>query len=184
MKKDEMDDERRGFLKKVASVSIATAFSGLAIASKAGAAQAPPKAAPSQAAAPQHVFQIKQKGAPPNSKRPEGSDLEDGDLGQIAKKLREHPDAALRAVMKQTAMGLAANEAARNEFGQNTEAALKKLNIELPPGLLPKQLKVPPQVLEAASKKKGWGVGAGHSNYNYTSNHSNHHNHSDYTDWW
>lgn len=56
--------------------------------------------------------------------------------------------------------------------------------IELPPGLLPKQLKVPPKVLEAASKKKGWGVGAGHSNTNRWTYHNAHSNHSDYTDWW
>jgi len=178
MKEDEMDDERRGFLKKVASVSIATAFGGLVAATKAGAAQPP------QAAAPQQSFRISQKGAPPNAKMPEGSDLEDGDLAQIATKLNEHPDAAVRAVLKQTAMGLASNEAARNQFGQDVHGALRKLNVDLPPGLLPKQLRVPPKVQEAATKKKGWGIGGGHSNWNRWTQHNNHTNYSDYTDWW
>ena len=181
MKEDEMDDERRGFLKTVASVSIATAFGGLAVATKAGAAE---KTAPAAKIVRRRIFRIEEKGAPPNAQKPEGSDLEDGDLAQIAAKLHEYPDDAIRAVMKQTAMGLASNEQARNQFGQDVQGALKRLNIELPPGLLPKQLKVPPKVLEAASKKKGWGIGGGHSNTNRWSNHNAHSNHSDYTDWW
>lgn len=181
MKEDEMDDERRGFLKKVASVSIATAFGGLVAATKAGAAT---PAQPTPAVAPQQFHRIGQRGAPPNAKMPDGSDLRDGDLAQIAAKLDEHPDAAVRAVLKQTAMGLASNEAARNQFGQDVRGALLKLNVDLPPDLLPKQLRVPPKVLEAASKRKGWGIGAGHSNSNYWTNHGNHNQHSDYTDWW
>jgi len=181
MKEDEMDDERRGFLKKVASVSIATAFGGLVGVTKAGAAT---PTQPTQAAAPQLGYRITQKGPPPNAQKPEGSDLEEGDLAQIAAKLNEHPDAAVRAVLKQTAMGLASNEGARNQFGQDVHGALKKLNVELPPGLLPKTLRVPKGVLDAASKRKGWGLGGGHSNYHYYTNHQNHHQYSDYTDWW
>ncbi len=180
--KDEMDDERRGFLKKVASVSIATAFGGLGIATKAGAAQ--PAAPPKAAAATQQGFKIVQKGAPPNAQKPDGSELRDGDLAQIGAKLDQHPDVAIRAVLKQTAMGLASNEAARNKFGQDVHGALRQLNIDLPQGLLPQKLNVPPKVLEAASKKKGWGIGGGHSNSNYTTQHYNHHRYSDYTDWW
>jgi len=180
--KDEMDDERRGFLKTVASVSIATAFGGLAIAAKAGAAQ--PAAPPKAAAALQRSHKILQKGAPPNAKLPEGSDLREGDLGKIADTLDQHPDVAVRAVLKQTAMGLASNEGARNKFGQDVHGALKQLNIEVPPGLLPRQLQVPPKVLEAAAKRKGWGIGGGHSNWNRWTQHNNHKNYSDYTDWW
>ena len=179
MKEDEMDDERRGFLKKVASVSIATAFGGLVAASKAGAA-----AQPGQAAAPQLGFKITQKGAPPNSQKPDGSELEEGDLAQIAAKLNEHPDAAVRAVLKQTAMGLASKDDARADFEKDVHGALRKLNIDLPPGLLPKTLRVPKGIHDAATKRKGWGIGGGHSNSNWTSTHSNHHKYSDYTDWW
>jgi hypothetical protein len=179
MKEDEMDNERRGFLKTVASVSIATAFTGLAVATKAVAADPKVVAAP-----PQRIHRLMSKGKPPNAQKPDGSDLEEGDLAQIAAKLDEHPDAAVRAVMKQTAMGLASNEGARNQFGQDVHGALRKLNIDLPPGLLPKQLKVPPKVLQAASARKGWGIGGGHSNTNKWTNHQNHNNHSDYTDWW
>ncbi len=174
--KDEMDDERRGFLKKVASVSIATAFGGLAVAAKAGAAQ------PAQP--PQQGYKITQKGAPPNAKKPEGSDLRDGDLAKLGANLDAHPDAAIRAVLKQTAMGLASNEGARNKLGQDAHAALRSLNVDLPPGLVPKGMQIPPKVQEAASKKKGWGIGGGHSNWNRWTYHNNHQNYSDYTDWW
>jgi hypothetical protein len=180
MKEDETDDERRGFLKKVASVSIATAFGGLVAVTKAGAAQPPP----TQASAPQQFFRKGQRGAPPNAQRPDGSDLEEGDLAQIAAKLNEHPDAAVRAVLKQTAMGLASNDGARADFEKDVHGSLRKLNIDLPAGLLPKQLRVPKGVHDAAAKRKGWGIGAGHSNSNYWTNHGNHNQHSDYTDWW
>lgn len=177
-KEEMMDDERRGFLKKVASVSIATAFGGLAATTKADAAQH------MKAGAAKQGFKVTRKEKPPNANRAEGSDLEDGDLAKIAAKLNQHPDVAVRAIMKQTAMGLASKEDARADFGRDVHGALKKLNIDLPKDLLPKQLRVPQKVLEAASKRKGWGIGAGHSNWNRYTTHNNHHRYSDYTDWW
>jgi hypothetical protein len=169
MKKKTPGEDRRAFLGKVASISIATAFGGLTAVS---------------AQSEKSGFKITKKGKKPNPKKPEGSDLEQGDLAKIAKVFNHHPDVAVRALLKQTAMGLASKEDTRKEFGKDVRGALKKLDIEVPPGLLPKSLKIPPGVLEAAKKRKGWGIGAGHSNRNYWSYHSNHHRYSDYTDWW
>ena len=171
-KQNDPEKERRAFLGKVASISIATAFGAVTVVSKANAQE------------PKQGFKVSRRGKPPNSKKPEGSDLEQGDMAKISLALNNHPDAAVRAILKQTAMGLASKEDARQEFGVNVHGALKKLNIELPPGLVPKQLRVPPAVLEAAQKRKGWGIGGGHSNRNYWTSHSNHNRYSDYTDWW
>ena len=169
-KKETMDEERRAFLSKVAAVSIATAFGGVTAMTRSEAQG--------------QSYKITSKGPPPDRGKPDGSALEEGDLAKIADAFNEHPDAAVRALMKQTAMGLATNESARNQFSSNVRGSLKVLNVDVPAGLLPSRLNVPAGIQQAATKRKGWGIGAGHSNRNNWTNHSNHNRYSDYTDWW
>jgi len=173
MENETMNEERRAFLSKVAAVSIATAFGGVTAVTRAHAG-----------AGGRSTFKVVSTGRPPDAGKPAGSVLREGDLGKLGDLLDQHPDAAVRVVLKQTAEGLVTKEDARNKFGTDLYGALKGLNIDIPKNLLPAKLTVPPGVREAASKRKGWGIGSGHSNYNYWSQHSNHHNHSDYSDWW
>lgn len=188
--KEATDKDRRAFVSKVASISIATAFGGLA---GLGRAEAQLRRAPTGTRAPTgrllatestSSFKILSKGAPPDPTKPEGSVLEEGDLGKLAHVLDEHPDAAIRAVLKQTAEGLASKDAAREQFSRDVHGALRSLNIDMPPDILPDSLQVPAGIRDAATKRKGWGIGSGHSNSNCTTQHRNHRRYSDYSDWW
>jgi len=186
---DRHDEGKRAFLAKVASVSIAAAFGGAAALTSKAEAQ------PKRAVAAERLkigaktplkasFNILQRGVLLDKAQPEGSALEEGGLKNLADALDLHPDVASLALMKQTAKGLATDEAARSKFAQDPRGALKQLSIDVPAGLLPNQLELPNSIRTGAIQRKGWGIGSGHSNHNRWSRHTNHRRYSDYTDWW
>ena len=197
-REDKKVQERRDFIKNMASLSLAAAFGGVAL--KAAAEKSPPGAAIAERhtldvrlakeakgilGQGRHEFKVERSEVGPGGADKPEDELAQGDLAKLQEVWDKHPDVASRALMKQVAYNLATSENTQRSFQSNLNNSLRQMNILMPSELLPRgRLQVPAAIKEAAAKRKGWGIGGGHSNWNRWTSHYNHRNYSDYTDWW
>lgn len=206
-REDKKVQERRDFIKNMASLSLAAAFGGVALKAVADKPKPKPDSArlaermevaerrtldvrlskevPGILGRGRHEFKVERSAVGPGGADKPEDELAQGDLAKLQDVWDKHPDVASRALMKQVAYNLATSEGSRQSFQSNLNNSLRQMNILMPSQLLPRgRLQVPAAVKEAAAKRKGWGIGGGHSNWNRWTSHNNHRNYSDYTDWW
>jgi hypothetical protein len=206
-REDKKVQERRDFIKNMASLSLAAAFGGLALKAVADKPKPKPggarlaermeiaerrtldvrlsKEVPGILGRGRHEFKVERSEVGPGGADKPEDELAQGDLAKLQDTWNKHPDMAVHALLKQVAYNLAVDASSRQSFQSNLHNSLRRMNILMPKELLPRgRLQVPAAINQAAAKRKGWGIGGGHSNHNRWSRHNNHRNYSDYTDWW